>query len=549
MNNKEKIIDSCGRESQPENLERKLTPVTTTEESVNQGKSIIVAIGINEYANWQKLQNGVSDALGFQQVMVDKLGFTAPIEPLINERATKDAIERLVEEQLREIVEEDDNLIIFFAGHGHTREKTETGYIIPVGARSPNPEEHWSDYIRINHWLEEIAELPARHILVILDACHSGFALGKAMKSFRDCVTYKKDLNNKKSRKVITSARRNQPALDGGSIPGHSLFTGTLIDGFNWGKADLDGNGLITSLELGLYVQQKVGQASESKQTPDFGSFDLDDRGEMVIALRDQSFDALKARAFSALQRCEFTEFTKLENKLIEINSSHLSTLYLEYRLNFLNNKFEIAAKKLYEIESLVQYGRANIQEIYGINIRSLLNSAARLKDWFQILSIAECRKDFPIIISLFSGLNIDNLQKSEEQKFGETYSYFIEFNNIIRFQLTNPTQKYLHVYMVKIDHYGAFEPVTLWEDEEVLINGLAPGQKKSTYPFRQDTSSGTCELRFFVSPERSRFLLFPAAPDTRSMGYTEFIEPEKLSQIKMQVVRYTTIQEILINS
>ena len=199
--------------------ERKGNPINTEEEVVSQRKSIIISIGINDYQNWPKLNNAVNDALGFQKVMIDKLGFTAPIEPLINNKATKDAIEDLVQEQLREIVEEDDNLIIFFAGHGHTRIESETGYIIPIEARLPQPREYWGDYLRLNHWLEEIAELPARHILVILDACHSGFALGKAMTSFRDSVSYKKDLSNKISRKVITSARREQPALDGGSIP------------------------------------------------------------------------------------------------------------------------------------------------------------------------------------------------------------------------------------------------------------------------------------------------------------------------------------------
>lgn len=230
-------------------IERKFVVEHTSQELeyVPQGKFLIISIGIDEYQNWPRLNNPVNDALGFQQTLVDKLSFSAPIPPLINTAATKDAIEVLVKERLLNVVEENDNLIIFFAGHGHTCIESETGYIIPIEARSPKPEEHWGDYIRLNHWLEEISELPARHILVILDACHSGFALGTAMKSYRNAISYQKDLSTKKSRKVITSARREQPALDGGSIPNHSLFTGTLIDGFNWGRADLDGNGIITS--------------------------------------------------------------------------------------------------------------------------------------------------------------------------------------------------------------------------------------------------------------------------------------------------------------
>lgn len=293
-----------------ENLDRAMILEAVEFEPVKQGRLLVVAIGINEYVYWQKLRNAVQDAIGLQQMLIDKLGFSAPIPPLINEAATKVAIASLIEDRLREELQEDDNLVLFFAGHGHTRiDKVggkvvgETGFIVPVEARGPK--EYWSDYIQIDPLLQSISRLPARHILVILDSCHSGFALGEAMKSFRDAVRYEKDLSSRISRKVITSARREQLALDGGPIPGHSLFTGTLVDGFNWGKADLDGNGLITSSELGLFIQQKVGQASESRQTPDFGSFYFDDRGEMVISLRNQSFDALKARAFSALQKGE----------------------------------------------------------------------------------------------------------------------------------------------------------------------------------------------------------------------------------------------------
>ena len=76
-------------------LQRKLLPVNTEIESVKQGRSIVVAIGINDYANWQKLKNGVQDAVGFQQTLIDKLGFVAPIPPLIDSAATRDANQQL----------------------------------------------------------------------------------------------------------------------------------------------------------------------------------------------------------------------------------------------------------------------------------------------------------------------------------------------------------------------------------------------------------------------------------------------------------------------
>lgn len=271
---------------------RKLSPVILKPKVVKQGRYCIVTIGINAYKEWQHLRNAVKDAESIQELLVDKFGFIAPLDPLINQQATKKAIETLVEERLRHELYADDSLLLFFAGHGHTRldkldEKTEieTGFLIPVEAQIPKTSEYWSDYIRIDHWLNSVSTLKAKHILVILDSCYSGCALSQGIKIYRDSnVRYQEDLTSRRSRKVITSARANQYAQDGGFITGNSLFTGTIINGLKLGEADLDANGIITSSELALFVQQKVAQASKSLQTPDFGSFELDDRGEMVIS-------------------------------------------------------------------------------------------------------------------------------------------------------------------------------------------------------------------------------------------------------------------------
>ena len=69
---------------------RKLESALVKEvEPVEQGRSIVVVMGINEYVHWQKLKNALQDAIGLQQTLIDKLGFSAPISSLINEAATK----------------------------------------------------------------------------------------------------------------------------------------------------------------------------------------------------------------------------------------------------------------------------------------------------------------------------------------------------------------------------------------------------------------------------------------------------------------------------
>ena len=524
-------------------LQRKFLPVEGETKTVKQGRSLIVTIGINDYTNWQKLKNAVQDAVGFQQTLIDKLGFQAPIPPLIDSAATRDAIESLIEDQLRDVLREDDSLVLFFAGHGHTRveEHSETGFIVPIDARRPDPKEYWSDYIRLNHWLEEIAELPARHILVILDSCHSGFALGEAAHSFRDATRYQQDLTGRRSRKVLTSAQREQPALDGGPIPGHSLFTGTLINGFNWAEADLEGNGLITGSELGLFVQQKVAQASNSAQTPDFGSFHLDDRGEMIFSLRNQSFEAVKARAFSALKTGQFALFKDLTEQVIALKSTSPEVLYLEFRLKFFERQFDRVTEVIDRLVNL----SLNESQI-PLSNNDLLKIQARLPYWIPIFSIPET--NFPLEVAVLNGSTQENLHIIAEQPLGDSKGYLIEPKTFCQLRITNPTQNPVHVYMVGFDETGRFQLETLWEDTNVILQGIPPAETKTGYIFKPQGQQGIREVRLFSSPRQIRFFLFPASPDAYG-AQVEAIDSEDLREIKMKSIRFSLTTRLLQNS
>lgn len=512
--------------------------VVRGDEDIKQGRSLVVVIGIDDYANWQKLKNAVQDAIGFQQTLIDKLGFIALIPPLIGSTATKDAIESLTKDQLRDILKEDDSLVLFFAGHGHTRveERSETGFIVPVDARRPGTKEYWSDYIRISHWLEEIAELPARHILVILDSCHSGFALGEAAHSFRDAIRYQKDLINRRSRKVITSAQREQSAIDGGPVPGHSLFTGTLIHGFNWGEADIEGNGLITGSELGLFVQQKVAQASDSAQTPDFGSFHLDDRGEIVFSLRNQSFDALKARAFSALQTGQFTLFKELTEQMISLKPLSPEVLYLEFRLKFFERQFDRVTLVIDQLADL----NLNESQI-PLSNNDLLKIQVRLPCWIPVFSIPE--SEFPLEVAVLNGSNKEELRVVGEQPLGDGQGYFIE--PFCQLKITNPTQNSVHVYMVGFDETGRFQLETLWSDASVVLQGLPPTETKMGYVFKPQGKIGVREIRLFSSPKPIRFFLFPASPDAYG-AQLDMIDHDDLKEIKMKLIRFSLTTKLL---
>ncbi len=150
-------------------------PVTAEDQTVKNGHQYVVAIGIDHYANWPILSTAVSDATGFSQLLTGKFGFENVVQPLTDKDATRDAINQLMD-VLRDRVKSEDSLVIFFAGHGTTRtdkvlDQTQSvGFIVPVDARAPGANEHWSDYLNVEELLRTISGLPAGHILVILDS-------------------------------------------------------------------------------------------------------------------------------------------------------------------------------------------------------------------------------------------------------------------------------------------------------------------------------------------------------------------------------------------
>jgi len=107
--------------------------------------------------------------------------------------------------------------------------EVKTGHLIPVDAS-----DQYASWIELKPWLERIARLPPKHILVILDACESGIALSDALLRTRDSATAIArpfvGASRRHSRLLITSASEGELALDSGPRPGHSLFTGCLID-------------------------------------------------------------------------------------------------------------------------------------------------------------------------------------------------------------------------------------------------------------------------------------------------------------------------------
>lgn len=251
-------------------------------DTTTEGDSWAVVIGIDDYAHWPRLSHAARDAESVQGLLVNRLGFKqGHVIALQNASATRSNILAAFNEQLpKSGLKKTDNLFVFFAGHGATQHLTsgrDLGYIIPVEAAA----DHVADDAIPMTELQNISEgLVARHVIFVMDACYSGLGLVRGG-GRSGGGNFLRDNAHRVGRQMLTAGGADQMVADGGP-GGHSIFTWTLLQGLS-GKADMNGDNIITGTELAAYIAPAV--SSVSQQTPAFGSLPGSEGGEFVFTL------------------------------------------------------------------------------------------------------------------------------------------------------------------------------------------------------------------------------------------------------------------------
>lgn len=187
-------------------------------------------IGINDYAKWPRLQTAVKDATVIRDTLVTRYGFDQKNVILrTDHQASRLQIIRDLR-YLAQSMDKDDNLFVYYAGHGQLDDFTGDGYWVPVEGELKDPGT-WvaNSYIKA---VLSSEKLQAKNVVVIADSCYSGSMLrgGPSLMSLDD-RKYREKLAQKaalRSRQVISSGGV-EPVADGGA-DGHSLFAYYLIE-------------------------------------------------------------------------------------------------------------------------------------------------------------------------------------------------------------------------------------------------------------------------------------------------------------------------------
>jgi hypothetical protein len=243
--------------------------------NLTRRNSIIFAIGIDKYESsvWPELKNAVRDAKTVVELLVKRYGFEAYPDPLYNEKANRKAILEALS-TLREYSREDDNVLIYYAGHGQMHPSSGRGYWIPSDAN--NGVYSFIDNAIIKDFVHDII---AQHILLISDSCFSGTFLSRT-RGPKTEVKYC-ELDALKSRWMFASGREEK--VSDGAEGEHSPFSRFLI---SYLKAN--NNKYTSAKEIIGYIA--VMTPTVSKQSPYGSHFESvgDQGGEMLFMLEDE---------------------------------------------------------------------------------------------------------------------------------------------------------------------------------------------------------------------------------------------------------------------
>lgn len=134
----------------------------------NQRKDYALLFATDEYDTWQPLANPISDAQAIAQELQDTYGFAS--ELVLN--PTRERIVAKLRQYSKKRFGPGDQLFIFFAGHGLFDDVFRQGFIVARDSRIED--ETRGTYESYDDLRTIIDSMPAKHILLVMDACYSG---------------------------------------------------------------------------------------------------------------------------------------------------------------------------------------------------------------------------------------------------------------------------------------------------------------------------------------------------------------------------------------
>ena len=219
------------------------------------GRYHALVIGNNAYRSLPKLKTASGDAEAVAALLEKEYGYDVTLLTDASEEAIIGAFA-----SLRQSLTAEDNLLVYYAGHGRYDTAAERGYWLPVDAVTDN-QSHWISNAEVTDMLKAIK---AKQVLVVADSCYSG-TLTRGLAIGGKGVGYIQAIVDQRARTAMTSGGLEPVADSGGG--GHSVFAKAFLDTLSDNTGVVDGEGVFER------VRERV--LLNAEQTPEYGNIRL----------------------------------------------------------------------------------------------------------------------------------------------------------------------------------------------------------------------------------------------------------------------------------
>jgi Skp family chaperone for outer membrane proteins len=241
-------------------------PDNTKDKISGTGKYYALIIGNNKYndVSISSLTEPISDATKLYNVLTQKYNFDPNNVTFLKNATFLQTIEAF--DDLSNKVTPDDNLLVFYAGHGWWDETKSLGYWLPVDAKKSSTG-YWLPNSRISDYMSSIK---SKHTLLIADACFSG-SIFKTRNAFADAQPAITKLYELPSRKAMTSGNLKE-------VPDKSFFLQMLVKRLN------DNTEKYISSDV-LFSSFRIAVLNNSPTEPQYGTIQNagDEGGEFIF--------------------------------------------------------------------------------------------------------------------------------------------------------------------------------------------------------------------------------------------------------------------------
>jgi hypothetical protein len=237
------------------------------------GKYYGLFIAIENYQDNKinDLDNAVEDATELYETLLTHYTFEEKNMKMLTDPKREDVVIAL--DELSNKITDKDNLLIFYAGHGHWEERTGIGYWLPSDAKRSNT----ANWFRNSTLRDYISSINSNHTLLIADACFTG-SIFKTRRAFSNSSVAIEKLYNLPSRKAMTSGTLEE-------VPDRSVFVEYLI------KRLKENPEIYLSSET-LFTSFRTAVMNNSPNLPQYGEINnTGDEGGDFIFIRKREAD------------------------------------------------------------------------------------------------------------------------------------------------------------------------------------------------------------------------------------------------------------------